>query len=128
MDVLTALEKLYARFGRELRAGDLVFTEGETSTEMYFVLGGAIEVVKKNPEGKDVVLAKMGRGDFFGEMSLLLGESRSATIRAADDNTRIFRISPGNFDTIVKLQPAIAIQMCKTLAQRLRETSKKVKG
>jgi len=128
VDVLTALEKLYARFGRECRAGDLVFAEGEANTEMYFVLDGAVEVVKRNPEGRDVVLARLAKGDFFGEMSLLLGESRSATIRAAEDRTRIFRISPGNFDTIVKLQPAIAIQMCKTLAQRLRETSKKVKG
>lgn len=127
MDVLTALEKLYDRFGRKCRAGEVVFSEGETGTDMFFVLEGKVEVVRPGPSPKDtVVLATLEVGDFFGEMSLLLGEPRSAAVRAVFDGTRILRISPGNFDTIVKLQPQIALRMLKTLAQRLRDTSQRV--
>jgi CRP-like cAMP-binding protein len=94
---------------------------------MFFVLAGAVDVVKSSAEGEkrqDVVLARLGVGDFFGEMSLLLAEPRSATVRAAANGTRVLRISPGNFDTIVKLQPQVAITMLRALAQRLRLTSR----
>jgi len=131
MNVLTALEKLYDRFGREYRAGEAVFAEGQADTDMFFVLAGSVEVVKKAPEGKpggEVALATLGVGDFFGEMSLLLDEPRSATVRAATDATRAIRISRGNFDTIVKLQPQIAIEMLRVLAKRLRATSRMAVG
>ena len=125
MNILTALEKLYDRFGRELRSGEVVFTEGGAETDMFFVLAGGVEVVKRADHAKDdVVLATLAVGDFFGEMSLLLDEPRSATVRAATDGTRVIRISRGNFDTIVKLQPQIAIEMLRVLAKRLRTTSR----
>lgn len=127
MDVLTALEKLFDRFGRTCRAGETVFSEGETGTDMYFVLEGKVEVIRPGATPKEtVVLASLEVGDFFGEMSLLLDEPRSAAVRAVSDGTRILRISPGNFDTIVKLQPQIALRMLKTLAHRLRATSQRV--
>jgi len=125
MEVLTALEKLYDRFGKEYRSGEVVFSEGESGTDMFYVLAGSVDVVKRPVDGKpEVVLAKMAMGDFFGEMSLLLAETRSATVRASTEKTRVIRISPGNFDTIVKLQPQIAIEMLKALARRLRATSR----
>lgn len=126
MDIVTALAKLYHRFGQEYRAGQVVFEEGEPGKDMYFVLGGSFEVVKKPADPKEraaVVLAKVGVEEFFGEMSLLLGEPRSATVRAAVDGSRVIRVSPSNFDLIVKLQPQIAIGMLKVLAQRMRGTS-----
>lgn len=128
MEILTALEKLYDRFGTEYRKDDVVFSEGETDTHMYFVLTGAVEVIKGDTGAQPVVLARVGVGDFFGEMSLLLSEPRSATVRAAEDGTRTIRISPGNFDTIVRLQPQIAVQMLRVLAQRLRVTSSRIQN
>jgi len=129
MEVLTALGKLYERFGREYRPYEVVCKEADTDTDMYFVLAGGAEVLKaapsKEPGGADatVTLATLGVGDFFGEMELLLGVPRSATVRAASDGMRVVRLSPGNFDTIVKIQPQIAIQMLKTIALRLQNTS-----
>lgn len=130
MDVLTALNKLYDRFGREYRPGEVVFSEGEAGGDMFFVLSGSFEVVKDVPakdsaRREQVVLAKLSTGDFFGEMELLLDEPRSAGVRAVE-GSRVVRISPGNFDTIVKIQPQIAIQMLRTLAQRLGATSSRV--
>ena len=129
MDVLTALSRLYDRFGREYRPFEIVFSEGETGNDMYFVVGGSVEVIRTadQPAGKDaVVLARPDVGDFFGEMSMLLGEPRSATVRAGEVGARVVRFSPGNFDLIVKLQPQVAVQMLRTLAQRLRATSLRI--
>jgi CRP-like cAMP-binding protein len=129
MDVLSALCKLYDRFGREYHPFETIFSEGETGNDMFFVVAGAVEVVR-TPTGMEdrhaVVLARPGLGDFFGEMSMLLGEPRSATVRAAEEGARIVRLGPGNFDLIVKLQPQVAVQMLRTLAQRLRATSLRV--
>ena len=72
------------------------------------------------------MLARPGVGDFFGEMSMLLGELRSATVRASEEGAKVVRFSPGNFDLIVKLQPQVAVQMLRTLAQRLRATSLRI--
>jgi CRP-like cAMP-binding protein len=129
MDVLTALHKLYDRFGKEYRPFEGIFGEGETGNDMYFVIGGSVEVLRAG-DGADrneaVVLARPGVGDFFGEMSLLLGEPRSATVRAGETGARVVRFSPGNFDLIVKLQPQVAVQMLRTLAGRLRATSLRI--
>ena len=131
MDVFTALNKLYDRFGRQLQAGEVICTEGEDSSEMYFILEGGVDVYKKvattDKDGENVKLTSLGATDFFGEMSLLNGEKRSATIIANTNGTKIVRISPGNFDTIIKLQPQIAITMLKVLCKRLRSTSEKIK-
>ncbi len=132
MDVLTALGKLFDRFGKECRPSELICSEGEESTDMYFVLEGAVEVVRDaandgaGQKKRPIVLAKLEVGDFFGEMSLLLSEPRSASVRAAQEGARIVRLSPGNFDTIVKIQPQIALRMLRVLAQRLRDTSDRV--
>jgi CRP/FNR family transcriptional regulator, cyclic AMP receptor protein len=129
MDVLSALSKLYDRFGREYTPFERIFSEGETGNDMYVVIGGSVEVLRTPVEagGKDaVVLARPGVGDFFGEMSMLLDELRSATVRAGAEGAKVVRFSPGNFDLIVKLQPQVAVQMLKTLAQRLRATSLRI--
>jgi len=123
MDILTALEKLFDRFGKKYKSREIVFEEGEKNDEMYFVLSGEVEVLKKIDGGEPKILGKISSGAFFGEMSLLTGEQRSATIRVSQDDTRIIRISPGNFDTIIKLQPQIAINMLRVISERLRKTN-----
>jgi len=68
----------------ELRAepGKLVVSEGETSTEMFVVVAGELEVVKKAHDGSTVRVALLGPGDWFGEMVILDVQPRSATVRA----------------------------------------------
>lgn len=131
MDIFTALSKLYDRFGHQYKLGETIFSEGEDGTDMYFILEGSVDVYKKvvNKEQKSeqVKLVSLGKTDFFGEMSLLNAEKRSATIIAGIDETKVVRISPGNFDTIIKLQPQIAVTMLKVLSNRLRATSEKIK-
>lgn len=129
MDILTALEKLFDRFGRAYNKGDVLFKENEEGSDMFFILEGSVDVKKKTiQDGNEVEvkLATLKQPDFFGEMSLLNNEKRSATIEVSKDNTRIIRISHGNFDTIVKLQPQIALNMLSVITNRLRATSQKL--
>jgi len=126
MEILSALERLFDRFGSKHKEGDVIFSEGAGGEEMYFILDGEVEVLKK-VAGADKSLPKISSGAFFGEMSLLNGEQRSATIRVTRAGTRVIRISPGNFDTIIKLQPQIAISMLKVICERLRKTGEMLK-
>lgn len=64
---------------------EAIITRGDLTASMFVILDGKVEVVGKSAEGPSVVLAKLGIGDCFGEMSLLTGEPRNATVRAVGD-------------------------------------------
>ncbi len=64
---------------------EAIITRGEEGASMFLIIDGRVEVIGKSAEGPRVVLAKLGVGDCFGEMSLLTGEPRNATVRAAGD-------------------------------------------
>ena len=64
---------------------EAIITRGEEGSSMFLILDGGVEVVGKTAEGPRVVLARLESGDCFGEMSLLTGEPRNATVRAAGD-------------------------------------------
>lgn len=61
--------------------GQQIVQEGDAARELYVVIGGELEVVKRNRNGKDVRVALMGPGDWFGEMSVLDIQPRSASVR-----------------------------------------------
>jgi len=80
----------------------------------YLILDGKAEVRKK---GK--VLASLGKGQFFGEMSLIDEQPRSADVVAVSP-TRCWALSSWAFNSIMKTNPEIALMMLKEMAKRLR--------
>jgi CRP-like cAMP-binding protein len=72
---------------RPLRRGQVLFREGEVGEEMFVVLRGSIVISKPVTGRVEQVLARIGPGDFFGEMSLFDRSPRSATIQAESDAT-----------------------------------------
>ena len=99
--------------------GEAIFTEGEPGNKtMYLVEKGRVEVSKG-----DVVVARLGVGEPIGEMSLLLDESRSATVRALN-SVEALEITGENFGEILAKQPGIGWTIMKALAQRLKVTTK----
>lgn len=100
-------------------AGDTVFSEGQDGAEMYIIQTGEVEILKRN-EGKQVRLALLEEGDFFGEMAILEDLPRTASARAATDCTLV-RIDRGTFDQLVRHDPEIAIRMLRKLSFRLRQ-------
>ncbi|HUH99684.1 MAG TPA: cyclic nucleotide-binding domain-containing protein [Nitrososphaerales archaeon] len=99
-------------------AGSVIEKEGEDGVAFYLVLEGRVEVRRKGR-----VLANLGAGDFFGEMSLLDKIPRSSDVAATVPTTCLV-VPIWNFRALVRSNGDIAMNVLKTLSMRLRESNK----
>jgi len=113
-----AIEKCINEYG----VGDVIFEEGSTGRELYVVLDGEVEIAKIN-DGRKNVIVTLGKGEFFGEMAVIDGSSRSATAIAASADTRVMRINHARFVYLVSQQPAFALMIMDALSKRLRASN-----
>jgi CRP/FNR family cyclic AMP-dependent transcriptional regulator len=106
-----------AELAREerFRAGEDIVTQGHSSGPFFLITDGEANVLVNGAE-----VRKLGPGDFFGEMSLIDHEPRSATIRASNDVTTL-SISSWDFLTLLERQWDLTHKLLKTLSQRVRE-------
>jgi CRP-like cAMP-binding protein len=102
--------------GKELsyKAGDTIVEDGSMGVGFYLIVDGKAEVRKR---GK--ILATLGRGQFFGEMSLIDEQPRSADVVAVSP-TKCWALSSWAFNSIVKSYPEVALMMLKEMVKRLR--------
>ncbi len=117
-----------ARIGEVQQApkGEIIIREEEaTSRGLFIILEGQAKVVLTGPEGREAVLAFLTEGEFFGEMSLLDGDPRSATVRSATDLRLLFLKRDAFFD-LLRTAPEIAIAMLAELSIRLRNANRKI--
>ena len=98
--------------------GDVIVREGDDSRDMYVIQSGAV-LVTRQIDGTDVKIAKLGRGNFFGEMSLLESIPRNATIRAVGE-TRLLVIKPGTLLLKIRRNPTFALEMLQQMSLRIR--------
>jgi CRP/FNR family cyclic AMP-dependent transcriptional regulator len=105
------VEKVY-------KSGDTVVAQGQGGLGFYLILDGAVEVRKGRR-----VLAKLGPGQFFGEMSLLDDQPRSADVVAAEP-TRCLVLSKWEFWGFASSQPSVLRGVLREMARRLRETDR----
>jgi CRP/FNR family cyclic AMP-dependent transcriptional regulator len=110
-----AIEKCINEYG----VGDVIFEEGSTGRELFVVLDGEVEIAKVDGDRKTVIVT-LGKGEFFGEMAVIDGSSRSATAIAASSGTRVMRINHARFVYLVSQQPAFALMIMDALSKRLR--------
>ena len=108
--------KSIASEGKEIsyKAGDKIVEEGSMGVGFYLVLDGKAEVRKGTK-----VLAPLGKGQFFGEMSLIDEQPRSADVVAVAP-TRCWALSSWSFASVVKANPEIPMMMLKEMVKRLR--------
>ena len=106
----------------EFDVDDVIFEEGSSGRELYVVLDGKVEITRVGG-GRKTVLAALGKGEFFGEMAVIDGSSRSATAIAASPQTRVMRINHARFVYLVSQQPAFALMVMDALSKRLRATN-----
>jgi CRP-like cAMP-binding protein len=102
------------------KKGATVFHKTDMSTELYIVNSGSLKAVLIDDEGDEMVLARFEKGAFFGELSLLDGKGRSATI-VADQDSELSVLSKDTFFQLVNKDPKIAISLMTTLVERLRK-------
>jgi CRP/FNR family transcriptional regulator, cyclic AMP receptor protein len=118
---LKDFQKFPQESNREFNDGDIIFTEGDDSREMYVVVDGEVVVSKKSAKG-EITLAVLKKGDFVGEMSLLESLPRSATARSRG-KTKLLGIYPGGFLLKIRRDPTFAFEMLQTLSRRIRVTN-----
>jgi zinc transporter ZupT len=105
---------------RQLKAGEILFRAGDAGDALYIVGRGKVEVLADaGPEGNASCssIAALGEGHAFGEMSLLSGEPRTATIRAVED-TSLLRIAKQTFEQLVATDPEMAEAVQRISHQR----------
>ena len=106
----------------EYDVGDVIFEEGSTGRELYVVLDGKIDIVKDSGTTRTTIVT-LGKGEFFGEMAVIDGSSRSATAIAAAPKTKVMRINHARFVYLVSQQPAFALMIMDALSKRLRASN-----
>ncbi len=89
------------------REGDIIITEGDEGSSMYVIASGEVKVYTRGTKtGSSVYLAKLGEGDFFGEVSVLTGKPRTATITASQP-TELLRLDKEKLDNALAKYPGI---------------------
>jgi CRP-like cAMP-binding protein len=108
------------------RQGEVILREGDTGEEMFFIESGRVRVVRgKGPNA--LLLAELGAGDVFGEMALLTGMPRSATVTALSD-LNLWSLSQADFNDLVTAYPNLALALSRLLSERLRTADERFLG
>lgn len=103
-----------------------IIYEGDSSDTLYYIVSGSVTVVLEDDDGKEVVVAYLNTGDFFGEMGLFeTTRERSAWVRARSA-CEIAEISYSSFNAYSRQHPEILFTIGKQMANRLRNTTRKV--
>ncbi|MCH8287102.1 Crp/Fnr family transcriptional regulator [candidate division KSB1 bacterium] len=109
------------------RKDTTVVSETDEGSMLYIINKGQVKISRLSETGKEVILAILGEGDFFGEMSLLDGLARSANVITLTE-AELFVLYRGTFLKLIEKNPKIAIGLLKELALRLRKSDTQIKS
>jgi len=105
--------------------GEVLFTEGDAARELYIVIDGEVEVLKRSRRQRDMRVAILGPNDSFGEMSIIDVQPRSATVRALGP-TCLLKMTSEDLDALYRLDlksyALITLNIARDLSRRLRVT------
>jgi anion transporter len=119
-DIAKILGKLEEK---SFAAGAIIFSQGEKGDSFYLTQSGAVQVVLESAGGRSESIAVLGPQEWFGEMALLSGEPRSATIRAVKD-TVVWRLSREDWDELIEKHPTWLLHFCAALSKRVTHAEK----
>lgn len=124
-DDLRSISKVAVK--QNFRKDNMVLIEEEVGSTMFIILDGRVKISRISDEGREVILSIMSEGDFFGEMSILDGQARSANVITLEDSS-IMIIHREDFLQMMHDYPQIAINLLKELAHRLRRSDSQIKS
>tara|TARA_R110000868_G_scaffold17258_5_gene76143 strand:+ start:17368 stop:18003 length:636 start_codon:yes stop_codon:yes gene_type:complete len=111
---------------RRYPAKSTIIYAGDSSDSLYYIIDGSVTVLIEDDEGKEMIVAYLNKGDFFGEMGLFDNqESRSAWVRAKTE-CEVGEISYAKFHELSEQNPEFLLAVGTQMAKRLRETTRKV--
>src|SRR6184192_902905 len=108
---------------REVPHGAALFRAGDQGDAMYLIESGRVRITISDDDQKEIVLAELAQGDFFGEMAIIDGKQRSADATVAED-ARLAVLSRENFLGFIHDNPKVALEMLSASFARLRRTDK----
>ena len=105
---------------------ETVVLEGDDSVQaLYLIASGSVQVYMTGVDGRETILSFLERGDFFGEMSLIDGEPRSASVRTVTD-AQMLIIHRESFPKLIRQSPEIAMGLLSELSKRLRKANRQI--
>lgn len=124
----TELNKVLAIAGtKKYSSGQLVFAKEDLGGNFFVVKAGRIKIFTTVGSGKKKTFAFLKKGDFFGEMSLLGGKTRSASAQAVEDS-ELFVIPRKNFKRLILENPDFTLKLLHTLVERLNKCDKEIES
>ncbi len=106
---------------------NIILLEEDIGSALFVITKGKVKVSRVSSDGREVILTILGKSDFFGEMAILDGLNRSATVTAIEDS-ELFIIQRNDFIDLLKSHPEIAISLLQELTRRLRAADIKIKA
>ncbi|MDA0999977.1 MAG: Crp/Fnr family transcriptional regulator [bacterium] len=117
-----SISELSRRINRRRYEKDqIIFHKDDPGSMLYIILSGKVKITLPSPEGENVIVAILSTGDFFGELSLFDGESRSATATATEIS-EILTLDQKEFIHYISENPKVSINILAELSRRLRRT------
>jgi CRP/FNR family cyclic AMP-dependent transcriptional regulator len=124
--ILPTLERVLARcHRRRYPAKASIIYQGDASDVLYYILSGSVAVLHEDEAGREIILAYLNPGDFFGEMGLFQEAGRSAWVRTRSP-CDLAEMSYARFRQLTHEDPQILFLLASQMALRLRDTSHKV--
>ena len=115
-------QSLTERFGVHVSGGATVFRQGDPGGSMYVIRAGKVRVLKE-AHGRQRMVTTLGPGDFFGEMAVMTGKPRSATVEALED-AELLRVPADKLQEMVVDSGEVGIRLVRHLAERLDEANR----
>ncbi len=112
---------LFSRFGRNVDAGKVIFSEGDEGDQMYIIQDGTVKI-SRIIGGKEQILAIFGKGDFFGEMAIVNRVKRSAAATALEP-VKLLAFNREGFLNMINKNAKIALNMIDKLCRRLQNAN-----
>jgi CRP/FNR family cyclic AMP-dependent transcriptional regulator len=113
-----------SELGKTLSDGEVIIRQGDAGDYMYEILDGQVEVLQDRG-GKEVRLAILDKGDFFGEMAIFEKEKRSATVRAHGE-VRVLTIDKKILLRRISEDPSLALRILEKMSHRIRELDNEI--
>lgn len=104
-------------------AGEAIVKQGERGDSLFVLISGSARVVRHQPDGGEVAVARLGQGECFGEVALLTGEQRTADVLAELTGTTVLKLSRDRFSQLMKQHNDLAQRMARLLAERVSRTT-----
>lgn len=119
------IEKIGSK--KTYQKNEVILMEEEAGTALFVIVKGKVKVSRNSNDGREVILTILGDSDFFGEMAILDGLTRSATVTAIDES-ELFLIQRNDFLNLLYEHPEVSVALLQELTTRLRNADMKIKA